>query len=170
MIVKMVGAMLIILGCGGFGFKLASDYLKQITSLRQLQAVLNYLQSELQFRLTPLPELCSIASKQCRGTLSLFFIKLQNELDSQISPDVERCVSAALYKQSGLPSYTIKALEKLGSSLGRFDLEGQLKGIDAVKSYCDIIETELSKEKSIRVRNYRTLAICAGAALAILFM
>lgn len=170
MIIRILGAVLIVVGCGGVGFKLASDYIKQVNCLKQLLLILDYTSSELQYRLTPLPELCVQASRQGTGVLSTFFSTLAIELEAQISPDVERCVSAALYKHQDIPGEASRLLEQLGHSLGRFDLSGQLRGLEAVKAECNSVLEKLSKEKEHRVRNYKTLAFCAGLALAILFI
>jgi stage III sporulation protein AB len=58
----------------------------------------------------------------------------------------------------------------LGQSLGRFDLEGQLKGIEMTKSETQRILQEYTDNQDSRIRCYQTLSICAGAAVAILFI
>lgn len=168
--IKIIGAAMIVLGCGAFGFKLASDYVKRINSLKQLIWVLDFFTNELQYRLTSLPELCRQASRNSKGAISDFFASLEHELDSQVSPDVERCVSAALYKHKEIPADSVKLLELLGHSLGRFDLAGQLNCLESVKKDAQSLMEKLDSEKELRVRNYKTLAICAGVALAILFV
>lgn len=54
---RWFGAALVIAGCGGFGFSIASGYKREEGILRQLLRALNYMEWELQYRLTPLPEL-----------------------------------------------------------------------------------------------------------------
>ena len=92
----MLGAMIVILGCGGFGWHLAAAYRREERILRQLMAALDYMGCELQYRMTPLPELCRQAAAQHNGCLGETLKLLSQELESQISPDVERCMSAAL--------------------------------------------------------------------------
>ena len=58
----------------------------------------------------------------------------------------------------------------LGTSLGRFDLTGQLNGLEQVRSHCRRELEALAGNRDQRVRGYQTLGICAGAALAILFV
>ena len=64
---KYAGAMLIILGCGGFGCVMAASYRREERLLFQLRELLQYLYCELQFHMTPLPQLCMDAGKQGRG-------------------------------------------------------------------------------------------------------
>ena len=58
----------------------------------------------------------------------------------------------------------------LGASLGRFDLQGQLQGIESVRAQCRKDLAELEDNRDQRLRSYQTLGLCAGCALAILFL
>ena len=57
MYMKLLGAVLIITGCGGFGFRLAANHRKEETTLRKFVSILDYMQCELQYRYTALPDL-----------------------------------------------------------------------------------------------------------------
>ena len=168
--IKIIGASMIIIGCGSVGFKLAAESIREERILKQLIGVLNYMECELQYRLTPLPTLCRQAAAQCTGCLSKLLSSLTEEVDAQISPDVERCMSAAIYVNNDLPDTIAVILENFGKCLGRFDLKGQLKGIEDTRNECQRALTQILDNKDNRIRSYRTLAICAGAALAILFI
>lgn len=167
---KWIGGILVILGCGGFGFSIAAAHRKEEQCLRQLIAALDFMQCELQYRLTPLPELCRLTANQSRGSIRSLFASLATELEDQISPDAGICMRGALSKVRELPKLTCRAAEDLGSSLGRFDLEGQLRGLEAVRQSCRRNLEELTNNRDVRLRSYQTLALCAGAALAILFI
>ncbi len=167
---KLFGAVLIIVGCGGVGFKIAASFLREERNLRSLYGVLEYMSCQLQYRLTPLPRLCRQASAQCKGAVSQFFSLLSGELEAQISPEVGHCVHCALDQLPELPTETKKILELLGGTLGKFDLDGQLRGISVVQQECNRLLTELSHNRQQRMRSYQTLGLCAGAALVILFI
>lgn len=168
--IKWLGAILILAASGGFGIKIVMLHIYEERSLRQLIALLDYMTCELQYRLTPLPELCRQAAAECNGVLSAVFLQLAMELEDQVTPDVYRCMLATMAKIKALPQRTRPELELLGRSLGRFDLEGQLKGLDAVRKSCRQSLDMLNKNKESRLRGYQTLALCAGAALVILFI
>ena len=168
--IKIIGAILVIAGCGGFGFKLAATHLREESSLRQLISALDYMACELQYRLTPLPQLCRQAGQESKGIISYVFLALSEELEGQISPDAERCMSAALCRVKDLPGLSRNAIESLGHSLGRFDIEGQLKGLEAVRQECRRNLELLNQNRETRLRSYQTLGLCAGAAIAILFI
>ena len=73
-------------------------------------------------------------------------------------------------RQPGIPGRLRRLIYQLGKSLGRFDLPGQLKGIAAAKESCKRELRELERNREQRLRSYRTLGLCAGAALAVLLI
>lgn len=167
---KWIGAIMILGSCGGFGFLLAARQLREERTLSSLLNALDYMGCELQYRLTPLPELCRQTGDAVRGRVGQVFHTLSRELENQVSGDVESCMNAALDTVGDLPGHTLSGLSLLGQTLGRFDLEGQLRGIEAVRSHCRQRLKELRENREPRLRSYQTLGLCAGAALAILFI
>ena len=167
---KWIGVVLVIVGCGGMGFGMAATCLREEMSLRSLVGALDYMTCELQYRLTPLPQLCRQAGKECRGTVGTVLTNLAEELEKQIASDADSCMHAAIAHTEHLPTAAEKALRLLGSGLGRFDLEGQLRGLEQVRAHCRRELETMAGQRDQRVRGYQTLGVCAGAALAILFV
>ncbi len=165
-----IGGLFVILGCTWVGFSISNAHRNQERSLQQLLSALDFMQCELQYRLTPLPDLCRQTATQCPGPLRQLFTALAQELEDQIRPDVHQCMTAALSRTSRLPHMTIRALELLGKTLGRFHLEGQLLALEGTRSYCRKELAALADNREVRLRSYQTLGLCAGAALAILFL
>lgn len=170
MTLRLVGALCTVLGCGGIGFAFASTYKKEERSLHQFLNVLYYLSCELQYRMTPLPQLCRQASLECSGTLRAIFTSYADELDMQLRADAELCMKAVLSKVSDVPQTTADFLLLLGHSLGRFDLEGQLNELEHLQQECRERLSQMTEGKKARLRIYQTLGLCAGAALAILLL
>lgn len=167
---KWIGACLIIASCGGFGLMLCALHKNEEWMLRQLVAALDDMECELQYRLTPLPDLCRNAGGHSKGCIRSFLLSLAEELEYQINSDVSASVNIALQKAGPLPEKTKLNIIQLGNSLGRFDLDGQLKGLEAVRHRCREDLQELTEDKTVRLRSYQTLGLCAGAALVILFI
>lgn len=170
MAIKWIGAICIIVACGGFGFQIASAQRREVRTLRQLIRILDFSECELQYRLTPLPELCRNTAQECTGPLSALFLRLSAELEDQVSPNVASCMQAAIANTEHLPMQTIEVLKLLGESLGKFDLNGQLRGLESVRGECNRRLNALSENQDVRLRSYKTLGLCAGAALVILFI
>ena len=167
---KWIGAIFVILGCGGFGFLVASASKREEKHLGELLEAISFMTSELQYRMTPLPDLILRAGMCTSGTLKQVFTALGGELSAQVAPNAEFCVRAALEKNPALPALTGNTLRYMGRSLGKFDLTGQIEGLTLVKEACKENLQKLSKDRKERLRSYRTLGVCAGIALAILLI
>jgi len=168
MIIRIIGAALIVTGCVGFGFKTVFLHKREVHALKQIISALNYMESELQYRLTALPKLCQIICKMSDGIIFNFFQELTTEFENQISPDVKLCVDSVLSRLPEIPPITRKMLQSLGMSLGRFDIDGQLQDLEIVKNEC-IKQLELCTcNEESRLRNYRTFAACIGIAIVII--
>ena len=167
---KWIGAVLIVAGCGGFGFSLSAEHRREEKSLRKLIALLDFMACELQYRMTPLPELCEAAAVEAGGALRQIFHKLSEILESSVTADVSGAMEDALGSAGELPEKTRDNLLALGRSMGRFDLTGQLKALEAVRAGCRRDLEEFSANREVRLRNYQTLGLCAGAALAIILI
>ena len=170
MYLKLIGAGLVVMGCGGFGFYMAHRHRREERTLRELIGILDFMECELQYRLTPLPDLCRLAAGESHGILRCVFLSLTNELEDKLQPDVHQCMISALIKTKDIPKLTYDSLLLLGRSLGRFDIHGQLAGLESVRQHCRMTADNLSRNQESRLRSYQTLGLCAGAAMAILFL
>lgn len=168
MYLKLTGAILIIVGCGGYGILMAIHHRRETAALHQLAQVMEHMICELEYRLTSLPELCRFGAQQSKGPVKTFFLALAKAMDEQVSPDVGICTITALKEIGSMPSYTSAQLQSLGQTLGRFDLAGQLTAFERCKQSCIAQLEVMEHQQAQRLRSYQTLGFCAGAALAIL--
>lgn len=167
---KWIGAVLVIAGCGAWGYSLAAAYRRQEKQLQQLIRAIQAMGWELQYRLTALPDLCRLAARECSGGLRGVFLDLARELNWNSQPDAGSCMLSVLKRYETLPPKIRRLLRHLGRVLGRYDLEGQLQGMETVLAECKNEVQGLGKDREIRLRSYQTLGLCAGAALTILFI
>ena len=170
MLMKILGASLIIAVCGGFGFRLAAAQKSDMRCLKSLISLLDYMECELNYRLTPLPTLCRQAAREHTKTLGSLFLRFADTLDSQICADAGACMAVALQDFPSLPQGTSTCLRQLGATLGSYGLVGQLKGLSAARAECRRMYDVLDSNKDARLRSYQVLGICAGAALAIVLI
>ena len=167
---KLLGAVMILLSAGGVGFSVVSSYRYQERMLQQLIRALEYMECELQYRLTPLPTLCIAASQACTGCVKNVLQRLGQEMEAQITPNAAACMHAVISNHENIPDRLKKCLDQLGDSLGRFDLTGQLQGLKSVKQHAIFELEKLRQNQDVRLRSYQTLGFCAGAALVVLFL
>lgn len=166
---KWIGAILVMAGCGGWGFALAARQRQQERLLGQLEEILSLMSRELSYRLTPLPELCRQAGREAKGPISQIFTALATQLDSLAAPEVSGCMKKVLREHRDLPTDIRRLLYRLGRTLGRFDLPGQLEGLSVLQRECEQERRRAGENREERLRSIRTLGLCAGAALVILF-
>ena len=164
---KWFGAALIVGSCGGFGISLAMHQKREEAMLIRLSRIIDEMLWELPFQLTPLPELIRHSAGKNSGIIGTVFLNLAEQLDRQVLPDVLSCMEACLPDSILSFMRLRKMLLLLGQSLGRFDLSGQLKGLSAVRERCGQELRELQSQRDTRLRSYRILSLCAGAALVI---
>ena len=170
MLLKWIGCGCILLGSSYIGFSMAANCRKEERYLDSLIQLLDYMESKLQYHLTALPDLCKEVALRANGPLNKYFLSLSSELNDQISPNVEICANVAISEVRNIPEQTRESLIELGKVLGHFDVEGQVRGIEAVKSECSRKLDALRHNKDERLRSYQTLGICAGAGIAILLI
>lgn len=166
--IRLIGAVLLLTGCSGFGLVLATAHRREIRLLRKLLHGIQEMSWELKYRMTALPDLCLIGAEASCSPVSDVFKELADRLSRNEVTDISGAMNQ-LVACHELPGRVRRNMRQLGTSLGRFDLEGQLQGLDAAKQQCRKDLIELQENAPQRIRNYQTLALCAGAALAILF-
>ena len=168
--IRLLGVLLILFGCGAFGFSAAASYRNLEKDLRSFIRAIEYMECELQFRKTPLPELCQQAGHIVNGRPSTFLSELAHCLLTQQHQDAPSCVTELLNRQSSMDARMLEYISEFGSTLGTFDLTGQINGLQAVRSKCQMYLKDLNSNKENRLRSYQTLGLCAGAALAIILI
>ena len=170
MTVKLLGAVCVILGCGGFGFMIAANARREISALRQLISALDFIECDLNYRMPPLAQLCRLAAAITNGCIKRLLLHMAEELDQQKAHSVDKCIIAAIQHCPELPPLTAQRVMELGKSLGKFDLAGQIKCIRGINVENTRILDEITSDHIARFRSYKTLALCAGAALVILLI
>lgn len=161
---------MIVIGCSGMGWKIASAYRKEVNTLRAFISSLDYMECELKYRKSPLPALIKEMANETKGVLSKFYQVFANELEGQVCPSIDTCVRVAVTKIADLPIQTSQMVVRWGQSLGRFDLDGQLLGLHAVRAEAQQKLNILQANQDVRIKSYRTIGVCAGIAMAILFI
>ena len=167
--VRILGACCILAGCGSFGFSMAASSRREEAELRRLIGALEFMSCELNYRMTPLSTLCRRAAQDSSGTVRWFLTELACALERQTEPDVQSCVRGLLIK---LPPAKLlnQQLRELGTTLGHFDLPGQLRGLESAIRSTEEALRAVRDGATDRRRSYQTLGLCAGAAMAILFL
>ena len=167
MMVRICGAVLIILGCGGVGFAMSGHLRREEQALGELVRGLEWMICQMQYQIPPLAAIFLGAADVTYGEVSRLFEQIGRRLEHQNAPSVAGCIDAAL---KAVPTVSLKAadqLRQLGTSLGQLDMEGQIMQFKSAAALCRQELQRISEERESRMRLYRTLGICIGVAVVI---
>ena len=165
--IQWIGAICVVGACGACGFSMAASYTGLQRNLRQLYNGLELMQCQMEYQMTELPELCGILASACTGPVGKFFGALGREMQNGETAEASACVAMTLARDRELPEACRSILSQLGKTLGQLDLSGQLRGLASAQETCRKELEAVEAEKAGRLRCYRALGLCAGAALAI---
>ena len=164
---KWVGAIMVILGSGAGSFALVRSHRREEKALLQLRQIIERFERELSFGELPLSQLLRQVEPVGVGKV---FAALANLLEENRYTQVADAMQEALKDDEPMPPRVEALLNLLSSSLGRYDLDGQLQSLSAVKAECTAQLTAHCENQEAKLRNYRTIGICAGLVLAILLL
>lgn len=167
--IRPIGALLVFLGCSAAGFSAASELKHERDLLHAFSASLALLRSEIGYRAHTLPEIFRKASDSAPEPLCGVFCKLAETVSEAPGESLSAHVTASLGFSTPLPQPICEAFKYLGASLGGTDADAQLHTISLCEELIRTAGEELQKEFMQRCRARRTLGVCAGAVLAILF-
>lgn len=167
---KMAGAAAVVFSCGWFGIRVSYELKAEERLFRNTINCLNYMESELKYHVIALPELCRRTADHVGGRLGKTLEKFATEMELRNAPDAASCMSFVLSREEAYSAKFRRLLNAFGHCLGVFDLEGQLAGIGEVREMCSRELQELESINKEKLRGYRTIGFCMGAALAILLI
>lgn len=161
---KYLGALLILLSALAFGVRLCAEKRQHNRILRDLLECLELLQGELELSGAPIPELLQSLAEKVSGETGAFLCRLSIGMErlgedsfSQIwSETAKSCFSLLCQEEK-------EELCRMGSILGRLDLDAQLR---ALRYCCCFLRGRL--EEAVRAypdKRRLTLSLCACAAV-----
>lgn len=144
MILKLIGGTLILTGGFLVGYRIAASLKKRMHELIEIKRMLLFLQSEIEYNMTPLQQAFQTISGKMQEPVSMWLVSLSenmNESKGKLFSEIWVESLSCLSDKSFLKKKDIRMLSDLGKSLGYLDLKQQMGGIDL----CDkILETEIN--------------------------
>lgn len=166
---RLVGAALVVAGCGALGMCAAAWLEGRVRDLGELAAGLDTLRRELGWRLSPLPDGLDAAGRALHGPAADFFTRCARRAgapDGQPFQEVWRAeLDAAPLR---LKPEDRALLERLGPVLGRYDGDSQRQALEEGAAGLRALQGAAADERSRLGRVYGVLGITAGLFAAIL--
>ena len=150
-------------------------YLKaQSARLRELELICSMLEmtgAELAARLTPLPELAELLEGRMAEPAKSFYSKLKGGMaalgERSFYSIWSLCVSESFKR---LSADELQMLTELGGSLGRYDIDRQLKAIDVCTEVFRTSVERSAREQPDRKKLHIGLALSTAAMLVVILL
>ncbi len=160
---------MILVGFGGVGLAMISGLNRQVAFFRSMVQALDYMEREIAFHLTPLPQLFRGLSSYLSKPLSAAFEGMAQGLEGLHSQSVgelwEKNLSTLDFGREGL-AYLLP----LGQVLGCYDGAHQCKAIAQVRAQLSQILERLEQESAKGKKLYGTLSLALGGLVVILLL
>lgn len=170
--IRMIGMVLIAGASASAGFGAALRVRQTVMQMRQLSNALEVMRCELQYAMTPLPQLCDVVAGTARGTIRTLFVNLKKSLTNEGACDTSQAMRQAIgqTRALALPEDILFSLLELGQTMGKFDLNGQISILEMTQKRIQTCLERYERDQNQRCRSYQALGLCAGAALIILMI
>ena len=171
MIIKFIGAVILICATSFIGFSMAAECSKRPRALRELQSMLQMLENEISY----LSNLLSEAFNRIYDSSNFDTAILFREAAKYLGTDgytADLAWEKAIEENFGKLSLNFEdktILLSFGKMLGNSDLEGQLNNIRLISSQLKLQEQKAEEMKRKNEKMYRSLGVLSGLAIAIIF-
>ncbi len=167
---RMIGAILILCGAGGFGIGKAVQFYRQLYTLRECCNALEILKCELNYTLMPLPRICRTTASRVKGPAAQFLLLYADKLDNGLPRTKAAAQSLEEARGLTLPNDAQMALLELFEGLGRYDLDGENRLLQMTMLRLNAAVERCETDKKPLAKSYAALGICTGLALVILMV
>lgn len=173
MLFKGILCILILLAGVGIGQLTARTFDNRVYHLQELITTLKVLESEMKYRLDPLPDLLLRVSQIKDGMSAVLLQTAGRLLKVHASHDFSDCWREAVetaYQESALNKEDIRIITDLGIELGKTDMENQSGMFLRTISLLEAQAAEAAEEKKIKGKMYKSIGTAVGALIVILLI
>jgi len=168
---KLVGAVMVIVASGLSGLAVAGNYSRRPKELRSLRSALQMLETEVAYSATYLPEALRQVSGRCDKTSAILFGGAAAELSSMSGVTASEAWEKALenyYRGTALKPRDLSILRNLGCSLGISDKEDQIKHLRLAMEQISTETASAEEEASRNVKLWSYLGFLGGLLVVLI--
>lgn len=170
MILKLTGAVLVIISSGGLGIYLANQWKEHLKTMEELRKMIFLLKGQILYANAPLEEAFERVGEKCSGKLSDFFLTISQRIASQRGEpfyemwkqEIENLDRAIVLSEKDKQELVL-----FGEHLGYLDSEMQERTILLYLEQLDITINYLREHLGEKSRLYTSLGIMGGIFLTI---
>jgi stage III sporulation protein AB len=170
--VKIIGAVLIMIATTWAGFETARQLSERPRQLRALRSALQALEVEIMYGHTPLHEASRRIAVQIANPLALFFEKFAQKLVETETTvrDAWEEVLEEVWGMTALKNSELEIMKQFGETLGRHDRLSQQKQIHLASTHLEREENEARDIQAKYEKMAKSVGFLAGMLLIILLL
>lgn len=169
--IKIIGALLVIISGTGAGFKASENLIIQNTRLKKLKELIMILRGEIKYNNTIMPQALRNISKRTDKAFEKFLIYVADNLDKYEGKTISVIWNEGVDKELSSIMLGKKHLEKLkdlGNTLGYLDKEMQISYLNLMIEQLDADIDENNKKCKDNCKLYRTLGVMGGILVVLI--
>lgn len=170
---KLIGGIMVIVSSSMIGFLIAGNFKNRPNTLRNLQAALSMLESEINYGHSPLPQALKNISKKCDEDVAKLFASAAKNLASRKGLTASEAWEKSL-KEFFINSYInendFEILMAFGKYLGSTDREDQIKNIRLALNNLRQQEISSIQEKEKNEKMWKYLGVLTGIMIFLLLV
>ncbi|WP_096201207.1 stage III sporulation protein SpoIIIAB [Bacillus sp. FJAT-45350] len=169
---KLLGALIIIIGTTWVGFEFAKRLSDRPRQLRQLKVALQSLEAEIMYGMTPLAEASTNLAKQMPKPVAYFFERFSFHLHNK-EDSVAKAWQESLdetWPLTALCPAELEVMKQFGATLGQHDRTHQQKQIKLTLSHLEREEGEARDRQNRYEKMLKSLGFLSGLLIVILML
>ncbi|WML45255.1 stage III sporulation protein SpoIIIAB [Neobacillus sp. PS3-40] len=168
--IKLIGAVFIIVATTWTGFEASRHYSERPKQLRLLKSALQSLEAEIMYGHTPLHEASRRLSDQLSKPLSRLFETFADKLTNSETTvkDAWEASLKEVWKLTALKQGEFEVMKQFGETLGRHDRYSQQKQIMLTLSHLEREEADAIDKQATYEKMVKSLGFLSGLLLIIL--
>lgn len=173
MILKIAGAVLIVVSCGMGGILYSNRYIYRLDSLKSLSICIEMLRSEITYGHIPLAQAAGSIAQKVKGPVSDIFSDFSNLLTSKRGYTAHQAFDKAIDKNAArlyISKEEMDLFRTFGNMIGTSDTANQEKSLNLLSKQLEVLIDRSMIEKDKNVKMYRNLGLLGGLGLAILLL
>lgn len=170
---KWMGIVIVVCGSTALGVYKSGIYVSRLNNLYEIKKAFLYIQGEIRYMNTPMPEIFEAVAKRIKGPFRRFFLKMAGSLEQKNAGNFKEVWKCCLEKEilgEALEKEAREEFLEMGGQLGGMDRQAQEKAIDYFLEKWEFIIEKRRKEKSNRLRLYYICGVMGGLLLVMVLV
>lgn len=173
LLLKMVGALLVITGCVGIGFYKCTEIAGRIEELKEIYRLILMIKSEIDYLAWPLAEAMGKAAGCCKERFRLFFEMIERRLYEKNGETFSEIWADSVYgcfSDSYMKDADLRLLCNIGEHLGLTDKQTQVSALELYMENLKATISHLESTSAQKQRVYKCISAFSGLMAVILLI